>query len=146
VGADRRGHLAGPAEIFPSLFVWIDFQLFFPRPKAGEARIPGGSRCLVVTRSGCSLSSIFSLPTSFASRRRGRDLFLIPLLALMLVPLLIWQYTGAPWLFNTVHTLGIDLAQFGIPFFVWVVFVSTLVGFPFFALLFYLHGRRAGSS
>ena len=29
-------------KFFHSIFVWIDFQLFFPRPKPGHARIPGG--------------------------------------------------------------------------------------------------------
>ena len=101
---------------FHSRFVWIDFQTFFPRPEPGHARIPGGFPMLGGYTIGLLL--IINLLSAHIQRFKAtwRDLALIPLLALMIVPLLIWQYTGAQWLFNTVHALGIDLAQFGIPF------------------------------
>ena len=62
----------------------------------------------------------------------------------MVVPLVVWQYNDADWLFRIVSHVGIDLAKFSFPFFVWVVLASRLLGLPFYVGLFMLHGKRGG--
>ncbi len=129
---------------FHSLFVWIPLQTFFPRPLPGQA--PMWGHIPMLGGYGIGLLLIVNLLAAHGMRfkQTWRDLLLLPLLALMVVPLVVWQYNDADWLFRFVNHFGIDLAKFSFPFFVWVVLLSAIVGLPFYVALFLLHGKRGG--
>lgn len=131
-------------QYFHSLFCWISFQTFFPRPAPGQPGIPGGFPMLGGYAVGLLL--VINLLAAHILRFKctWRDLLLIPLLAVMIVPLVMWQYGGTDWLFNLVAKAGLDFDRLGIPFFVWVVGLAAIVGLPFYVALFTLHGKRAG--
>ena len=131
-------------KFFHSFFCWIDFQTFLQRPADGR-RIPGGFPMLGGYTVGLLL--LINLLSAHLTRFKltWRDVILIPALALMIVPLVVWQYQGTDWLFNFVRKFGLDLASFtSIPFFVWVVLTSALLGLPLYFALFTLHAKRGG--
>jgi len=125
---------------FHSLFAWVPFQIFLPRHWAvpGGFPMPGGYLIGVLLLANLLAAHILRFKCT------RRDLFLVPLLALMIVPLVMWQYGGTDWLFNAVRRIGLDFDHIGVPFFVWVVLLAAVVGLPFYALLFVLHGKRGG--
>jgi ABC-type transport system involved in cytochrome c biogenesis permease subunit len=127
---------------FHSLFTWIDFKTLFPRP-ASAPQVPGGFPMLGGYALGLLLLANLLVAHGLRFKCTVRDSILLPLLALMIVPLIVWQYQGTDWLFNFLRPIGLDLAKLGAPFFVWPVLVSALVGIPFYFALFALHGRRA---
>jgi ABC-type transport system involved in cytochrome c biogenesis permease subunit len=132
------------ARYFHSFFAWVPLQTFLPRPAPGGHAIPGGFPILGGYSIGILLIINLLAAHGLRFKQTWRDLVLLPLLALMIVPLVVWQYKGTDWLFNFVGHFGIDLAWFGYPFFVWVVLLSALIGLPFYLTLFYLHGKRGG--
>src|SRR4051812_15735365 len=129
---------------FHSLLVWIPVGIFFPRTPGGQPSL--GLHLPMLGGYAIGLLLIVNLIAAHGLRfkQTWRDLLLLPLLALMVVPLVVWQYNDADWLFRFVAHVGIDLAKFSFPFFVWVVLASALLGLPFYLGLFMLHGKRGG--
>ena len=130
---------------FHSFFTWIEFQTFLQRPPEGQPRIPG--RFPMLGGYSVGLLLLINLLSAHILRFKltWRDLILIPLIALMIVPLIVWQYHGTDWLFNSLGALGEALRDITfIPFFVWPVAVSARLGVPLYVALFTLHAKRGG--
>jgi len=103
--------------------VWVPFQIFFPRPAAGESGIPGG----FPFPGGWLLGGLLLINLLAAHTLRFRfiwkDIFLVPLFGGSFWLMSLWEDQTAEWGFLT---------------------GGILVFLAFAAVLFLLHGKRGG--